>query len=62
VIAIQDSVLQRFKRFRAMVLSSNLPSDTLLDMAEIFITSPAQDLPAEDLTILDGQLSLADVT
>ena len=52
-------VLRRFKKFKAMFLSSNVPNDLLLDMIESFITSEDDDTQATELALfMDGQMSL----
>ena len=54
-----DTVLQRFKRFKSMVVPVNIPSNLLLEILESYITS--DDEPAvEEIPVLDGQLSLFD--
>ena len=58
---MQDDVLQRFRQFRVMLVSSNVPNNILLDMLESYITSDVEVLAAEDEPVLDGQLSLFDV-
>ena len=59
---MQDGiVLQRFKKFKSMILSSNVPNSLLLDMVENYLTSDDDDnLPVESVPVLDGQLSLYD--
>ena len=59
---MQDNiVLQRFKKFRAVILSSNISNDLLLDMVENYLTSNDDDnLPVESVPVLDGQISLYD--
>jgi hypothetical protein len=54
-------VLQRFKKFKALFISSNIPNSLLLEMVENFITSDDDDATiAEPVPILEGQLSLLD--
>ena len=59
---MQDNiVLQRFKKFKSMIVSSNVSNSLLLDMVENYLTSNDDDnLPAESVPVLDGQLSLYD--
>ena len=52
-----DTILQRFKQFRAMVVSSNIPNSLLMDMIESYITPDDGDSPVAPL---DGQMSLFD--
>ena len=60
---MQDSiVLQRFRQFREIYVSSNVPNSLLLELMESFLTS--DDEPAAEeipVPVLDGQLSLLDV-
>ena len=58
---MEDTILQRFRRFKETFISSTLPNNELLDMVESFITSKDEELPAEEIPILSGQLSLLDV-
>ena len=56
-----DTVLERFKKFKSMILSSNLPNNLLLEMAENFISSnDNDDSIVEIIPVLEGQLSLLD--
>jgi|GEM_PF-2307160 len=58
-----ETVLQRFKRFKALVVSSNIPGSMLLDIAEKYITSNDSDyLTAESVPVMEGQLTLFDVS
>ena len=60
---MQDSaVLQRFQKIKSMLVSSNKDISLLLDVIESYITSGNDDeLAAESIPVLDGQLSLVDV-
>jgi len=54
-----DIVLQRFRKFRAIFASSNVPNEVLLDMVEHFITSTGDDVrTVESIPIMDGQMVL----
>ena len=53
-----DTVLERFRKFRATLISSNVPNSLLMDLIESFITSDDEDTAAEPIPVLDGQLSL----
>jgi len=56
----EDTVLQRFKKFKSMFISSNISNNLLLEMVESFIT-PSDDTPAaEAIPVMDGQMSLLD--
>ena len=56
-----DTVLEKFKKFKDMVVSTNIPNSVLLEMIENFITADEDyDTAAENIPILDGQLSLFD--
>jgi len=55
-----DNVLQRFKKFKSMIISANVPNSVLLEMAENFITSDNSEQAAEAIPIMEGQLSLFD--
>ena len=60
---MEDSiVLQRFQKFKAMFVSSNIDGNILLEMVESFITSGDNDTntATEAAVVLDGQLSLFD--
>ena len=59
---MQDNiVLQRFKKFKSTIVSSNVPNSLLLDMIENYLTSDDNNnLPAESIPVLDGQISLYD--
>ena len=58
----EDSTLQRFLKFKAMIVSSNVPNSVLLEMAESYMTSSDDDFPVtEAIPIHEGQLSLLDV-
>ena len=58
---MQDmTVLQRFKRFKDMVVSADIPGNLLLEMAESYITSDDGDSIVREIPILDGQMSLLD--
>lgn len=55
---IQDTVLQRFDRFKAMFVSSNLPNSVLLELIESYIKPDNDDCAVPPAQVLDGQLSL----
>jgi hypothetical protein len=54
-----NPVLERFKKFKAMIISADIPNNLLLEMAEGYITSD-EPTPAEAVPVLDGQMSLSD--
>ena len=55
-----NTILQKFQKFKAMIISSNVPNNLLLEMLENYLTS--EDEPAaEKIPVLDGQLSLFDI-
>lgn len=57
----EDTTLQRFMKFKSMIVSSNMPNDVLLEMIESYITSDNNDSDvAAAVPVLDGQLSLFD--
>lgn len=57
---MQDEIiLQRFQKFKAMMISSNIPNSLLMEMIESYITSD-DELPVEEIYAFDGQLSLFD--
>ena len=59
----ENTVLQKFQKFKSMIISSNIPSSLLLEMIESYITSDDSDtVPVEDTPVLDGQISLFDLT
>jgi len=53
-----DTVLERFRKFRATLISSNVPNSLLMDLIESFITSDDEATTVVPIPILDGQLSL----
>ena len=54
-----DTVLERFRKFKATIISTNIPNSLLMDMIESFITSDDEDTDIrEAIPVLDGQLSL----
>jgi hypothetical protein len=57
---MEDAVLQRFRQFRSMIISSSVPNDVLLDMLESYLTSDDEPQAAVEIPILDGQLTLLD--
>ena len=53
----EDITLQRFRQFKEMFISSNMPNSMLLELIESYLN--ADDEPAvEEIPVLDGQLSL----
>ncbi len=59
---MQDNTLQRFQQFKATFVSSNVPNNVLLELIESFITTDDNELAVEDNPVLDGQLSLFEIT
>jgi len=59
---MQDNlVLQRFKKFKDMILSADVPSNILLEMVESYLMSDDDNGEAtEAIPVLEGQLSLYD--
>jgi len=59
---MQDNIiLERFKKFKAMIVSTNISNNLLLEMLGNYITSNDDDNPTtEQIPVLDGQLSLLD--
>ena len=53
-----DTILQRFRQFKAMVVSSNIPNSLLMDMIENYISTDNNEPTAVPIPVLDGQLSL----
>lgn len=53
-----DTVLEKFKKFRTMIISSNIPNSMLMDMIENYITTDEEVPIIEAIPVLDGQLSL----
>ena len=54
-----DTVLQRFRKFKSMIISSNIPNSLLLEMIEDYITSDDDGTPvAEETPVFEGQLTL----
>ena len=57
-----NAVLQRFFKLKPMLMSSDTGINLLLDIIESYLTSDDNDeLAAEGIPVLDGQLSLVDV-
>lgn len=56
----ENLVLERFKKFKSMIISSNIPNGLLLELAESFITSNDDAPIAEPIPVMDGQISLLD--
>ena len=52
-----DTVLEKFKKFRTMIVSSNIPNGMLMDMIENYITTDEEDPIIEVIPVIDGQLS-----
>jgi hypothetical protein len=56
-----DIALERFMKFKDLIVSANIPGSVLLEMIENFITSNGNDDTAvENIPVLEGQLSLFD--
>ena len=55
-----DNTLMRFKRFKTLFVSSNIPNSLLLDMVESFITLNDDASTNEAIPVLEGQISLFD--
>ena len=62
MVEMQDNIfLQRFQKFRSMIISANIDGNTLLEMAETFIMSCDDEAPVvEAAPVLKGQMSLFD--
>ena len=58
---MEDAVLQKFRRFKEMFISSNLPSGTLLELVESYLVSDDTESAVEEIPILEGQLSLFEI-
>ena len=56
-----DTVLQKFQKFKTMLISSDMPNNLLLEMLESYLTSDDKP-PPEEIPVLDGQLSMLDTT
>ena len=57
----EDIVLQRFRQFKAMFISSNISNSELLEMIESFLATDNDEPLVEEIPVLDGQLSLVDL-
>jgi len=55
-----DTALERFRKFRTMFISSDIPNGMLLDMIERFITTDDEMPIIETIPVLDGQLTLSE--
>ena len=57
-----SSLLEKFRKFKAMIVSSNVPNNLLLEMVEGYLTTDDERIPyTEAIPVLDGQLSLFDM-
>ena len=58
----EDTILQRLKKLKGMIVSSNIPNNMLLEIIEGYLTSDGSDdnVAVEDATVFEGQLSLLD--
>ena len=56
-----NTVLQKFYRFKKMFVSADISNNLLLELVESYITLNDEELAAEKIPIFDGQLSLFDV-
>jgi hypothetical protein len=52
-----ETMLQRFQKFKSMILSSDIPGNLLLELAESYMTS-GNTPTAEAVPVLEGQMSL----
>jgi len=57
-----DTILKKFQKFKAMIVSADIPCHVLLEMAESYITSHFNDSVVEEIPVIDGQMTLFDVT
>ena len=56
-----NSTLQRFKKFADTIVSSNIPSHMLLEMAISYVSSEVNNNPlVEYVPVLDDQVSMFD--
>ena len=62
MVIVKDDVLQRFRRFKAMFISSSVPNNELLEMIESFITADKDEPVVESVPVLDGQISLMELS
>ena len=57
----ENVVLKRFKKFKDMILSADIPSNLLLEMVENYLTSDDDTgTTTEVIPVLEGQLTLFD--
>ena len=56
----ENEVLQRFRQFKKMFISSNVSNSILLDILEEYITSKDEDMTVETYPVPDNQLLLTD--
>ena len=58
-----NTILQKFLKFKSMLISSDIPNDVLMEMIESYITSEDNNEPiAEDIPVIDGQMTLLEIT
>ena len=55
-----DITLEKFKRFKAMIISADIPIGTLMDMIENYLTADEDTPIVEAIPVLDGQLTLSE--
>ena len=62
-IEMEDNIiLQRFLKFKSMMISSDMPNDMLMDLLESYMTLEDKDEPiVEDIPVLDGQMTLLEI-
>ena len=53
-----DAASEKLEKYKAMIISTNIPNDILFDMLESFMTTDEQTPFAESVPVLDGQMSL----
>ena len=57
----EDITLQRFRQFKEMFISSNMPNSLLLELIESYISPDSDNDAPEPTPVLDNQLSLFDI-
>ena len=57
----EDITLQRFLHFKEMFVSSSIPNNELLELLENYITVDDEAPAVEEISVLDGQLSLYEI-
>jgi len=57
-----ETVLQRFYKFKTLLVPEDIPNNLLLEMLESYLTGDSNDTQfIEAVPVMEGQLSLLDI-